>query len=75
MIFEEHALLRMRMRGIPPLDAMAVVMNPQKVAPGHAGRTNYWGVGPSCRYRIRVTVNQDGSIRTVAWADPRKAER
>jgi|GEM_PF-5134889 len=67
----EHALRQMARREIQAADVEAVLRNPSKMEPAEEGATNYWGLGPS-GYRVRVTVNPDGSIKTVAWADRRK---
>jgi len=74
MIFEQHAIDQMNDRGILRSDAEAVVRNPDKIEPGYDSRTNFWGYGPVCGYRIRVTVNADGTVKTVAWADNRKGQ-
>lgn len=71
-MFTAHARRRMAQRGILESDALAVLQNPDKRAPGDDGATNFWGYGPSSGYRIRVTQAADGNIKTVAWADHRK---
>lgn len=75
MIYSSHARRRMELRGIPVADVEAIVLRPTKVAPGENGATNYWGYGPRCRYRVRVTVFPGGVVGTVTWADRRKVEK
>lgn len=75
MVFKIHAIFRMRERGIPLSDAEAVVKNPTKSLPGYNGSTNLWGIGPKSGYRIRVTLDRNRLVATVAWADPRKGEK
>lgn len=72
MDFTQHALERLAEREIPQSDAEYVVANPSKTAAANDSCTNFWGYGPQCGYRIRVTVLANGRVKTVAWADSRK---
>ena len=72
LVYSDHALMRMRERGIYPSDIEAALAAPQKIKPGRRGCINYFGIGRS-RFRLRVTVLPDGAtIKTVGWADSRK---
>jgi len=58
-------------RRISWADVLAVVANPVKVTLGHSGRANYFGYTAG-RRRIRVTVEADGAVITVALAQTRQ---
>jgi hypothetical protein len=65
-----HVIARMMQRQISWDDIVTVVANPQKVTSGHSGRTNYYGYVAG-RRRLRVTLDADGSVVTVANAQSR----
>jgi len=48
-----------------------VVTNPSKVVPGHSGRINVYGYAKR-RRRIRITLEADGAVVTVALAQTRQ---
>ena len=72
LFYSPHALWRIERRGIPKSDIVAVVAYPSKVARAKRGRVNYFGDGPQCGFRIRVTIARMRYVVTVTWADFRK---
>ncbi len=57
----------MRERNVSWAEALAVVGKPDKVAAGHSNAVNYYRVVG--RRRLRVTVDRNGFVRTVAIAE------
>jgi hypothetical protein len=73
--YHPHAEIRMKGRmapvGVVEADVLAVILAPDKTAPGDFGRINAWGYAAN-GVRIRVTYDPaTGEIRTVAIADGR----
>jgi hypothetical protein len=66
-----HVVARMLQRGISWSDVLAVVARPTKTTAGHSGRMNYFGYAEG-RRRIRVTLDADGAVVTVANAQTRQ---
>jgi hypothetical protein len=60
----------MRERNISWAEVLAVAGKPDKVAPGHSNAVNYYRVVG--RRRLRITVDRNGFIRTVAIAEGSK---
>jgi len=61
-----HTLQRMAERRVTWVEIVAVIENPQRVVEGHAGRKNFFGIVK--RRRIRVTIDDEGAVWTVANA-------
>jgi hypothetical protein len=66
-----HVVARMLQREISWSDILAVVAKPTKTTAGHSGRMNYFGYAEG-RRRIRVTLDADGAVVTVAKAQTRQ---
>jgi hypothetical protein len=65
-----HVVARMLQRRISWSDIVAVVAKPNKTTAGHSGRINYFGYVEGRRW-IRVTLDADGAVVTVANAQTR----
>jgi hypothetical protein len=62
-----HLVLRLVQRRVTWSEIDAVVANPQKTVAAKFGRTNYFGVVNG--RRLRVTVDSEGFVWTVAIAE------